>query len=950
MATANEIDEIRSTLQRGLENLALSGNLKPLPLRQQAERPVLRSPLKVNRNGNELINGRAGSFQRSLSSDNDFKPDTSYRNPPDGSYEKQQNGRRPVSARSKATKRSPRDGSHSGTQIYSRVQMHSKPPTGRPRYSRPSSGRSHTTPTAARLAAQKESAERLQRGRTPSQKKPAPTPKSPKSIYNDGDPKASANFGKVQSPPKNGFFLYDSENDGEEWYDVEEENEDNEGDFNPLDHERLPGDGASLDDFDEDDGLDGLDDEDYEDDGSDGYSIASGHSYKLPIDTAVSPKSINSLSQEGTNGFTRSILASRTGSSMLHLLTSGNDEAHPALSPSLFSNVPPTINFVGDGEKVVPLPWDLRKLLKWRMSTVTPHVVKNCIARSGFRATKKANEWIGYWGKHMKGSGFRAIKEYQKINHFPGSFQIGRKDRLWKNLYKMQLHYGKKEYNFCPQTFVLPYDLKLLKRAWEDGSSKQKWILKPPASARGIGVRVIHKWSQIPRRKAVIVQKYLSKPYLINGSKFDLRLYVYIPSFDPLRIFVYYDGLTRFATMKYSASMKSLNNRYMHLTNYSINKKSSEFTSNDDTLACEGHKWSLVALWGFLKQKGVDTAAVQESIKDLIIKTVICSDSAVNSMIKANVRSRYSVHELFGFDVMLDENLKPWIIEVNVSPSLHSNSPLDISIKGGLVKDLHNMAGFHIPDKRDIYPTLQPPSATNAKDIYKDIVLDKRMYTNHLSQDERAKHAFYTQKHLDEDLKVLIEFEGKVKGGQIGLPSQCRSSVLDTLTPDDLRCLILTEDEVSRCGHFDRIFPSPNTHKYHRFFESPRYYNILLDEWVRKYSRQHSKGLSLLEDFCAEKVHLGLCKDSSHVWTPISSVLVARDFRTSSAPSSSIATPTHPSLKKSSSAHSLPKIRRKVIKGRSLSSNGSMASMSHMQPHPPFQSSSHYNSGYSTPS
>lgn len=48
---------------------------------------------------------------------------------------------------------------------------------------------------------------------------------------------------------------------------------------------------------------------------------------------------------------------------------------------------------------------------------------------------------------------------------------------------------------------------------------------------------------------------------------------------------------------RYSASMKSLNNRYMHLTNYSINKKSSDFTSNDDTLACEGHKWWVMLNW-----------------------------------------------------------------------------------------------------------------------------------------------------------------------------------------------------------------------------------------------------------------------------------------------------------------------------------------------------------------
>ena len=40
----------------------------------------------------------------------------------------------------------------------------------------------------------------------------------------------------------------------------------------------------------------------------------------------------------------------------------------------------------------------------------------------------------------------------------------------------------------------------------------------------------------------------------------------------------------------------------------------------------------------------------------------------MNSLVKINVRRRYCVHELFGFDVMLDENLKPWIIEVNISP------------------------------------------------------------------------------------------------------------------------------------------------------------------------------------------------------------------------------------------------------------------------------------------
>jgi len=72
-----------------------------------------------------------------------------------------------------------------------------------------------------------------------------------------------------------------------------------------------------------------------------------------------------------------------------------------------------------------------------------------------------------------------------------------------------------------------------------------------PASARGIGVRVISKWSEIPKRRPVIVQHYIASPYLINSSKFDLRIYVYVTCYDPLRIYVYDNGLARFASVKY---------------------------------------------------------------------------------------------------------------------------------------------------------------------------------------------------------------------------------------------------------------------------------------------------------------------------------------------------------------------------------------------------------------
>jgi len=63
---------------------------------------------------------------------------------------------------------------------------------------------------------------------------------------------------------------------------------------------------------------------------------------------------------------------------------------------------------------------------------------------------------------------------------------------------------------------------------------------------------------------------------------------------------------------------------------------------------------------------------------------------------KNNLPSRYCSYELFGIDVLLDSALRPWLLEVNISPSLHSSSPLDLAVKGPLVRELFNLAGFQV--------------------------------------------------------------------------------------------------------------------------------------------------------------------------------------------------------------------------------------------------------------
>lgn len=144
------------------------------------------------------------------------------------------------------------------------------------------------------------------------------------------------------------------------------------------------------------------------------------------------------------------------------------------------------------------------------------------------------------------------------------------------------------------------------------------------------------------------------------------------------------DGLARFASVKYSERNDTLNDRYMHLTNYSINKLSNSYDKNDDANACKGMKWTIKSLWTYMKAKGINTDRLWGALRNLVLRTVLAGEGPINSMMKTNLQNKYNAFELFGIDVLLDSELVPWLLEVNISPSLHSASGLDMAVKGPL--------------------------------------------------------------------------------------------------------------------------------------------------------------------------------------------------------------------------------------------------------------------------
>ena len=137
--------------------------------------------------------------------------------------------------------------------------------------------------------------------------------------------------------------------------------------------------------------------------------------------------------------------------------------------------------------------------------------------------------------------------------------------------------YFPKEFLFFPKTWLLPADLKSFKEQFNERKAKT-FIVKPEASCQGKGIFLTRNCEWVSAQEHYVAQRYLHKPYLIDKLKFDLRVYVLVTSVCPLRIFIYEEGLARFATSEYVSPVGSnLQNLYMHLTNYAINKDADNF-------------------------------------------------------------------------------------------------------------------------------------------------------------------------------------------------------------------------------------------------------------------------------------------------------------------------------------------------------------------------------------
>ncbi|CAK6431894.1 unnamed protein product [Pipistrellus nathusii] len=427
--------------------------------------------------------------------------------------------------------------------------------------------------------------------------------------------------------------------------------------------------------------------------------------------------------------------------------------------------------------------------LSYKIVRTDSRLVRSILTAHGFHEVHPSStDYNLMWtGSHLKPFLLRTLSEAQKVNHFPRSYELTRKDRLYKNIIRMQHTHGFKAFHILPQTFLLPAEYAEFCNCYS--KDRGPWIVKPVASSRGRGVYLINNPNQISLEENILVSRYINNPLLIDDFKFDVRLYVLVTSYDPLVIYLYEEGLARFATVRYDQGAKNIRNQFMHLTNYSVNKKSGDYVSCDDPEVEDyGNKWSMSAMLRYLKQEGRDTTALMAHVEDLIIKTIISAELAIATACKTFVPHRSSCFELYGFDVLIDSTLKPWLLEVNLSPSLACDAPLDLKIKASMISDMFTVVGFVCQD---------PTQRASTRPIYPTFESSRR---NPFQKSQRSRPLSAS----DAEMKNLVG------SAREKVPAKLGGSVLG-LSMEEIRVLRRVKEENDRRGGFIRIFPTSET-------------------------------------------------------------------------------------------------------------------------------------------
>ena len=365
---------------------------------------------------------------------------------------------------------------------------------------------------------------------------------------------------------------------------------------------------------------------------------------------------------------------------------------------------------------------------------------------------------------------------FQKLYSYVNFALMSYKDLTLKQYNKMHNKFPE-DYTYLAETYLYPENKTTLKKMFENYTPNEDnlWLIKPKSGSLGEGISIFINLESAP--DDYLLTKYISHPHLINNKKYDFRVYVLITGIAPLKIYLYEEGLVRFASEEYSLDINHLKENYRHLTNISLNKKNTlYFKTASDVDNEEGNRWSFKAYIEYCKENDIDYNYIREQMKDIIIKEVLTVHKEFYEKIKniKGIQPRNFFH-LYGFDFLPDKNMKLYFLEGNDKPSLYMSDINDRKLKPQLVADIMNIVGV-VPFSHD----------------YKD---------GFIPYDNYNKEEFPYYKNEEERIKIEVE-----------------ESICEFGRPR---------------GRFELIFPLKNNiEKYKKFFEIDLKENQLLWKYI----------------------------------------------------------------------------------------------------------------------
>jgi len=309
-----------------------------------------------------------------------------------------------------------------------------------------------------------------------------------------------------------------------------------------------------------------------------------------------------------------------------------------------------------------------------------------------------AKNWDTCWYTGMPDPHvFEQLDATKTINHIPGNNGLTIKDYLYETLKAARARQAspknRARMGYFPRVYAMPDDFHELQHCAMQNPDKS-WILKPKNSSRGRGIEVVQDIANIPLSNTWMVQEYIDNPHVMNDRKYVLRLYVLISSVEPLRFYMHEEGFAKLASEPYN--IEDPDNPFAHLTNPDINATN---TDADAPVVFVG----LGEYRQWLREEGHDDEALFVKIRDLVTLTVMAVRERMRNRIDVLKAPANGCYELLGVDCLVDADLKPWILECNLSPSLEvcagpeDGGDTETIIKRAMVADMVSLLGLNAP-------------------------------------------------------------------------------------------------------------------------------------------------------------------------------------------------------------------------------------------------------------